>query len=168
MRPAAIQPSQPSAHYRSRGSVVLVVAAVLFLIALAANLALPAWQRSQRLTHAQAAAAQLKQFATAFQNFAQSRGDWPAAAAPGAVPTGMEKALANTPWLQPTPLGGRYVWLTNTMERGERVQAAIAIVSAGSDRVAADSAQLDELLRQANDPRLRLGFQNQPVLVLEH
>ena len=80
----------------------------------------------------------------------------------------MEAALERYGCTKPTPLGGRYVWLTHTLQTGERFQAAIAIASVGNERVTTDPADLAELARAIADPRFRLGFRRQPVLVLEH
>ena len=133
---------------------------------------LPRITRHLLETRVQATAADLDRFGTLFKTYAREQGDWPAGTTtPGQVPNGMTAALAATNWEQRSPIGGRYVWLTNTVERGERVRAAIAIVGTNLDPVSDDKRALDLLLRQfdgGNRSRMRLGFQNQPLFVLEH
>jgi hypothetical protein len=56
--------------------------------------------------------ADLRTFATAFENFHAKTGDWPAATNPDApMPRGMETVLASTPWLSGPPFGGAYAWM---------------------------------------------------------
>lgn len=163
-------PAPPRRHRRTRnaGFSLLSVSVLLFAIALGATFAVPAWQHAGRVSRARRTVAALAAFANAFQDYAQRHGDWPAAVdAPGAYPAGMDAALGHA-WAQPTPIGGRYVWLVQTRERGERLRAAIGIVGAVSE----DRRQLEQLAAAAKAagvgaPRLRFGFRDQPVYVLE-
>lgn len=160
-------------HGRTRGFTLLVISVVVFLLSLVVAVAVPIAQDMIREQRAESAAVELRRFDTAFQIYARTHGDWPAATAPGIIPTGMESALAGTDWTRETPIGGRYAWQIGTLHRGEHVQAAIAIVSVPGSRVTEDQRQLEELDRQVDDGspatgRLRLGFRNEPVFVLEH
>ncbi|HVU36558.1 MAG TPA: type II secretion system protein [Opitutaceae bacterium] len=156
------------------GFGMLGIALVLFVLSAVFALVWPRWQHALRDSRARATAAALKQFDARFEKYASEHGDWPAGTpVPGAYPPGMERSLANTPWGKPTPIGGRYVWLTNTYEHGERMRACIAIVSVPGDRVSDDQRQLTALDHAVDDGnfrvgRLRLGFRNRPVYVLEH
>lgn len=165
--------AEPVKSRSADGMVFLTVAFVVFLLSVAASFLMPAWQQARRVSRAQAVVADLRQYETAFQAFAHDHGDWPSAAAPGTYPEGMDAALKATRWAQPSPIGGRYVWLVDTRERGQRLHAFIAIASAGDDLVSTDRRQLDELLNQAvaaklTPHRLRLGFRNEPIYVLEN
>jgi hypothetical protein len=164
----------PCCRPRTAGSVLLGVATFLCAISIAAAFTFPVWQRSQRTSRARATVAAVRQFEAAFQQFAHDQGDWPpGSVAPGGIPAGMEAELSHTRWQEVSPIGGRFVWLTQTLERGERVRAAISIVSTKDNRVSDDKRQLDELSRLASDGslnpnRLRFGYRNEPVYVLEH
>lgn len=163
----------PPARARAAGFTLLVVSFVLFVAAIVGAFALPHWQASQRVSRARTTVTALKHFVRAFQQYANDHGDWPAAVnAPGAYPAGMDAALGAA-WQEPTPIGGHYVWLIQTVQRGERVRAAIAIVSAGGSAASSDQRQLEEFVRQAKaggieTHRLRLGYRDQPVYILEH
>ena len=153
---------------RHAGFSLLPLSFLLFALALAASFAVPAWQQAQRVSRARQTVAALERFANAFQDYAEHHGDWPGAVtAPGASPTGMDAALGPA-WAQPAPIGGRYVWLVQTREAGERLRAAIGIVGA----VTEDRRQMEQLALAAKAagveaPRLRFGFLHQPVYVLE-
>ncbi|PTY00320.1 hypothetical protein [Opitutus sp. ER46] len=157
-----------------RGSILLPLALVILLLAASAALIVPRAQAAQRRSRAIATITDLRQFAAAFQHYAHEKGDWPeTSTAPGAVPAGMEKTLDVSRWQKTTPIGGRYVFLTNTRLRGQRLRAALSIVSVGEDRVSADARQLEtlvQLAREAGFPpnRLRLGFRQEPFYVMEH
>lgn len=157
----------------ARGFTLLGLSIALFLASAVIAIATPAIMRALRAYRAHAALAELQQFASVLQQYAHDHGDWPpAAATPGGFPPGLDAALGRTPWSKPTPIGGQYVWLVNTLERGERVRAAIGIASTANTTVSLDQPLVDELLRQAKmvptiNWRLRLGFRNEPVLVLE-
>jgi type II secretory pathway pseudopilin PulG len=160
-------------HGPARGYSLIGISIALFVLSVAAVFATPALQRKIRAHRVSAALADLQQFASLLERYAHDHGDWPpAATAPSAVPLGLEAALGSTRWTQPTPLGGRYVWLVDTLQRGERVRAAVAIVSTSNAPLKLDQPLAKELLRQAASIhtigwRLRLGFRNEPVFVLE-
>jgi type II secretory pathway pseudopilin PulG len=168
-RSALAERRRPSAA----GFTVLGLSLLLFALSVAFALVVPAFQRVHRITCARAAVSDLRQFDAAFQQYAHDHGDWPAATGnPGAIPPGLEAALAGTRWSKPTPLGGRYVWFVDTVQRAQHFRAAIGIVTVGEQHVTTDVRDLQELLRQArNDEvarhRLQLGFRNEPVYVLE-
>ena len=157
----------------ARGSSLLALSFLIFALSVAFSFALPAFQRAQRAARARAVLADLAQFERAFQQYAHDRGDWPAGSSDAAaIPEGMKAALAPNHWSTITPIGGHYIWFTNVAEAGERPRAAIAIVSTASNAVSDDQRQLAVLLQEApaahlDAHRLRLGFRNEPVYVLE-
>jgi type II secretory pathway pseudopilin PulG len=160
-------------HGPARGFSLFGVSIALFALSIIAVFATPVVQRMIRVHRVSATLADLQQFASVLEKYAHDHGDWPSAAtAPSAFPPGLDATLGPTRWTQPTPLGGRYVWLVDTLQRGERVRAAIAIVSTGGNSMTLDKPLAEELLRQAAliraiGWRLRLGFRNEPVFVLE-
>lgn len=157
---------------RDGGYVLFSVSLVLFVVAVVATFAVPSWQHSQRLTRAQATLADLKEFEAAFRAYAHDNADWPATALPGALPKGVEAQILSR-WQKSTPLGGRYVWMTDTYQRGQRLRACIAIVSVTGNPVSDEEQQLTVLHEQAQlagfpPNRLRFGFRHEPILVLEN
>lgn len=149
----------------------LSAAILLFAIALLGWVAAPFARTLQQRARARATVAELKAFCDVFVAYAHRRGDWPPSSpAPGEAPPELADALKRLGWSRSTPLGGRYVWLADSRQRGQRVPAAIALVSLPQDQVANDEAQLQALLAAAESSgmrQLRLGFRNEPVLALE-
>lgn len=153
--------------------MLFALSLVLFALSVAAYFGVPRWQARQQTRQAERTVADLQRFAAAFQRYAHDHGDWPeSSAAPSHVPPGMQDLLKDTGWDRPAPIGGRYVWLTDTPQLGQRVHAAIAVVSLTDAAVTGDKRQLAELLRigTASGPvsrPLRLGFRNEPIYILE-
>lgn len=167
--------SRPGAGLRpAAGKILVGLSAGLLALSAAAALALPPLQHARLAARAGETATELKQFADAFRRFAHDRRDWPAATPePGVLPAGMAAYLPAERWLRPTPLGGRYTWARETLQRGERYQAAIVIADAPNGRVASDRRLLAAVDLAVDDGnldtgRFRLGFRFQPVFVLEH
>jgi type II secretory pathway pseudopilin PulG len=157
---------------RQRGSLALRLAVGLFAIAAGAVLLAPLARRLAIERRATAAVQQLQAFSAAFQAQAHDRGDWPPMALPGEVPPGMSERLAGTNWSGTAPIGGQYRWIRRTPQQGQRFEAAIAITSAEGNPVSDDRALLEEMDRLLDDGelttgRFRLGYRNQPLLVLE-
>jgi type II secretory pathway pseudopilin PulG len=165
----SLERSQPEAGFTLRGFSV----AVLLLGGLAA-VAVPAYRRHLFLARRDEAVRQLQTLAGAFQSYAKDHGDWPAAGLPPkAVPPGMARYLTNTPWQQPTPLGGSYEWVTATPQNGGRYAAAILITDSDRAKVSSDRELLQEIDRVLDDGDLSsgkffLGYRGLPVYVLEH
>lgn len=158
---------------RQRGFSLLGLSIALFVLAVVGALVTPTAIHRLRTHRVRALIADLQQFGGILQQHAHDHGDWPAAAtAAGAFPPGLEQALASTNWSKSTPIGGQYVWLVDTLQRGQRVRAAIGVVSTPSNPVAMNKSLANELLAQAKQSpsigwRLRLGFRNEPIYVLE-
>jgi type II secretory pathway pseudopilin PulG len=165
--------SSPMRHGPARGFSFFGISIALFGLTVVALFTTPVLQRMIRAQRVSATLTDLQRFASALEQYAHDHGDWPAAAtAPGACPPGLDTTLGATRWSQPTPIGGHYVWLVDTLQRGERIRAAIAIVNTGREPLTLDKALVRELLDQAKGMRaigwrLRLGFRNEPVFVLE-
>lgn len=156
------------------GFSLVEISVVVLIISLVAAAAAPHWKKAQLSARAAVVVNDLRVFAGAFQNYAQERGDWPAAtSAPAEIPAGMQNFLSTTPWQRATPVGGQYAWSRETLQRGERYRAALLLQSVGENRVTTDRQLLLEIDHKLDDGNLdtgnfRLGFRNQPVFVLEH
>jgi hypothetical protein len=149
-------------------------ALAILLLAIGAALSAPAARRLAIERRSVRTVEDLRRFAEAFQAYASERGNWPpGTAAPGAVPEGMEAALAGTNWQHPTPIGGGYRWARHTVQRGERFQAAVLLAPLPGRKVTDDKDQLQAIDRDIDDGdlnsgRFRLGYRNYPVFVIEH
>src|SRR5205823_5567383 len=84
-------------------------------------------------------------FATAFDGYAQEFGTWPAEAAVGVFPAGMDGRINRTAWTRITPMGGKYNWENNQLHFGTRYKAAIAIGAAAGAPLTLDVTQLQDL-----------------------
>lgn len=157
-----------------RGFSLLELSVTVFIVSLLAMLAVPALRQAQLGARSSAVSNDLRIFAAAFQTYAHAKADWPAAdEVPGAVPSGMAPYLRAADWERPTPIGGHYTWVRDSLQAGRRYPAVLVIASVGENRVTADRNQLVDLDRKLDDGDLdtgnfRLGFRNQPVFVLEH
>lgn len=155
------------------GFTILELSVVVFIISVLAALAVPAIKKTVLEARSAAVVNDLRVFGGVLQSYAHERGDWPAGPAePGAFPPGMEGYLRTTNWENPTPIGGLYTWSPHTIQQGERYRAAIVLSTLGENKVSADRLQLTDLDRRLDDGnldtgKLRLGFRNHPVYVLE-
>ncbi|HWA85247.1 MAG TPA: prepilin-type N-terminal cleavage/methylation domain-containing protein [Opitutus sp.] len=173
--PASPQP-RPSAprHSPCAGFSLVELAVVVAIISIFIAIALPIGQHLVRQARSAAVINDLRVFSAAFQAYANEHGDWPDGdGTPGAFPPGMETYLRQTNWQHPTPIGGSYAWDPNSTQGGGRYRAAIVISSIEGNPVSADAAQLLDLDRKLDDGNLAtgnfvLGFQDEPVFVLEH
>ncbi|HVU24567.1 MAG TPA: type II secretion system protein [Opitutus sp.] len=173
--PASLQPRCSAAPRSACAGFSLVeLAVVVAIISIFLAIALPIGKHLVRQARSAAVINDLRVFSAAFQTYANEHGDWPDGdGSPGAFPSGMESYLRQTNWQRPTPIGGAYAWDPNSMQQGNHYRAAIVIVSTDDSPVTADAGQLLDLDRQLDDGNFAtgnflLGFQDEPVLVLEH
>ena len=172
--PARARIGHAEPHPRRRGGFSLLGFSIaLFVISLLAALVTPAVKRALRHARSAATVDDLRAFATAFQNYAHARGDWPASTGvPAEIPTGMQNYLS-TAWERPTPIGGFYTWATYSLQKGDRYRAVLLLSPVGAHQVSADRQQLTDIDRQIDDGNLAtgnflLGYRNQPFFVIEH
>ena len=64
--------------------------------------------RIQRKSKVTAISNDFRVFAAAFDTYAQETGGWPAEAAAGVFPAGMDQRINKTAWRRKTPMGGQY------------------------------------------------------------
>ncbi len=152
-------------------TVVLIIS-ILFLAAV------PTYQQIQRKARATAIANDLRVFGAVFQAYAHERGSWPAEAAAGVLPTGLDtRDLQVDVWTRPTPMGGKFDWESNQTHPGGtspggRWRAAIAINTTPDSAFVVD-ADLMETIDEALDDgdlstgNFRAGFGDCPLFILE-
>jgi type II secretory pathway pseudopilin PulG len=154
-----------------RGASLLGVAIGVFVVGVAATVAVPLAQKAWRKARAARVVADLNAFAGAFQLEFKQRADWPpAATVAGRAPAGMESALGAA-WSRRTPIGGRYLWAPDTLQRGRRLRATIVLWSLPDDPVLTDRKLLEEIDREIDDGnlaegRFQLGYRDQPLFVI--
>lgn len=158
---------------RRRGFTLLELAVVLAILSVVLALAVPAAGLLLSRARTRALENDLRVFATAFQNYAVQRGDWPAGdGTPGAVPEGMEDELRESNWQRRSPIGGHYAWETDSLQQGARYRAVIVVASTPDSPVMDHRDQLVAIDRELDDGNLAagnffLGYGNQPTFVLE-
>lgn len=151
---------------------MLAVAAGIFALGLVVAIGVPMAQKSQRRARAAATAEQLREFAEALQAQAKKKGDWPPGArAGGEVPAGLDPTLSKV-WKRRTPIGGRYLWAPDNLQRGKRYRATIVLCPLANDPVSDDPRLLEEIDHRLDDGDLQsgnfqLGYRDQPFFVIE-
>lgn len=154
---------------------LMVVVTIISMIMLAA---VPTYNRIQRKARASTIANDFRVFAAVFQAHAHETGAWPAEAAVGIIPTGLNNAeLKAETWTRITPMGGQFDWDFNQVHPGGtspggRWRAAIGINNSSSSAVLLDQALLEEIDRALDDGVIttgsfRLGGDGGPLFILE-
>lgn len=156
-----------------RAFTLVEIGVVVFIVGLVAALAVPQIKKMILAARSEATINDLRVFTQAFEHHLQEKGDWaPEQAIPGAYPVGMEGYLRQSNWEKRTPIGGYYNWERQIRHNGQRLQAAIAISSKDGEQVTTDRLQLEDIDRRLDDGDLttgkfRLGYRNEPVLIIE-
>lgn len=83
---------------------------VVMIIGLLALLAYPAISGSKTNARGARFINDLRQARAIFAMAAMENGVYPAEAAPGVIPTGMDQALKPIHWTETSPIGGRWDW----------------------------------------------------------
>ena len=154
-----------------RGASMLAAATGIFVLGLAIAIGVPMMQKSQRRARVAATVEQLRVFGEALQAQAK-KADWPPGVrASGEMPAGLDPTLSRA-WKRRTPIGGRYLWAPDTLQRGQRYRAAIILYPLANDPVSDDPRLLEEIDRQLDDGDLhsgnfQLGYRDQPFFVIE-
>lgn len=163
---------RPGLVASTRAFTLVEILVVVVIISLLAMLAIPAVQLVQRRAKSSAVQNDFRVFATAFETYAHETGSFPAEAAVGIVPTGMENALKSDAWLRITPIGGHYNWESNQLHGGNHYKAAIAITGTADAPLPLDVNQLTDIDKAIDDGNLYtgnffLGAGLNPVFVIE-
>ncbi len=144
--------SRPPRPGRIAAFTLVELMVVVLIISVLASVALPSFIRVQRRAKSSAIQNDFRTFAAAFDTYAQENGAWPAEAAAGVFPTGMDQRLNKTAWQRKTPMGGQYNWENNQMHFGTRYQAAIGISATVTAPLALDVNQLTDLEHVIDGP----------------
>lgn len=166
----------PRAGTRAFSIVELMVAVLIISMLFAA--AVPAYQRIQRKARAASVANDFRVFGTAFQGYAHEKGSWPAEAAAGVIPTGVnQQELQAQFWSRPTPIGGKFDWENNQAHPGGtspggKWRAALAITGTSDAPLIIDADLMEDIDASLDDGNLdtgnfRRGFGDCPLFILE-
>jgi general secretion pathway protein G len=166
----------PRAGLRAFSIVELMVAVLIISLLFAASV--PAYQRIQRKARAATVANDFRVFGAAFQAYAHEKGSWPAEAAPGVVPAGVnQQELQAQVWSRATPMGGKFDWENNQIHPGGtspggRWRAALAITATGETPLVIDADLMEDIDAVLDDGNLetgnfRRGFGDCPLFILE-
>ena len=100
-----------SKRHRTGGFALIEAGLVLLILVLAAGLVVDLLGRIQQRRRCDHCVADLRAFATAFQNYArQHEAGLPDSTNDAALPADMEDLLKNTNWHKGSPFGGTYGW----------------------------------------------------------
>jgi prepilin-type N-terminal cleavage/methylation domain-containing protein len=139
------QLTMPRVGRHNRGFTLVEIMVVVTIISILAAIAVPAIARVQRRAKTTAVLNDFRVFAAAFATYSHETGGWPAEAAAGVIPTGMNQYLNTTAWTRVTPLGGKYNWEFNQNHFGTQIKAAIAIGTATGATYTLDVNQILDL-----------------------
>lgn len=148
----------------SAGFTLAELLLVVLVVVLAAGLLFTWLGRERHQRNGARFLADLQEFSAAFQDYQRLRRAWPPpTTGEVAVPRGMEEALVETNWADPSPFGGRYDW----DGRG----AVIVTAFAPAFPLELTRAELLAIDRQYDDGnlatgRLRTGFNGWPVYLV--
>jgi prepilin-type N-terminal cleavage/methylation domain-containing protein len=130
-------------HRRGRDGFTLVeIMVVIIIIGLIAALAIPTIMRARSNAQNARFISDLRQARSVFENYALQNGDYPPAAAPGTVITGMEEELANLKWTEPTAVGGAWTWTYNS--GGVIAAVGVSSPTASAGQMAKIDAHIDD------------------------
>src|SRR5262245_59165200 len=87
------------------GFTLVEMMVVVVIISVLAAVSVPAFQRIQRKSKVTAISNDFRVFAAAFDTYAQETGTWPAEAAAGVFPAGMDQRINRAAWTRKTPMG---------------------------------------------------------------
>ncbi len=105
------------------GFTLVEVMIVVLIIAILALMGRAAVQQANLRAQASAFWNDCRVFSTAFQQYAQEKGDFPADQnGAGQFPPNMDGYLNRTQWLRTTPLGGTYDWDNKTASNSTGVR----------------------------------------------
>jgi prepilin-type N-terminal cleavage/methylation domain-containing protein len=126
---SAIQVSTEKVQVKKPAGFTLVeIMVVVVLIGLLAAIALPAFKRVQTKSRATVIVNNLRQFASAFEQYATQNGAWPPDSLATVIPPGMDNALPIA-WTLPFEKGYQYDWDTNV----NGISASVSIELNGGD-----------------------------------
>lgn len=154
------------------GFTLVEVMVVVTIISVLASLSVPAIRLLKLRARTAAIANDFRTFEAAFNAYAQEHGSFPAEAAVGVMPVGMNDRLGSTSWLRATPMGGHYNWENNQLHFGVRYRAAIAITATSDAPLPLDVNQLLDIDRKQDDGNLlngsfRIGSSLNPLWVIQ-
>lgn len=153
--------SHPWPDHNQRAFTLVEIAVVVMILGLLISLALPGYRKITLKSRATAVVSDLRTFSAAFGGNSMQNGSWIAdTGVPGEIPPGMviadgkEMSIAFT---RPTPIGGKYLWVSNDPSDSTYGKAAIAITTDGAAQLTDDLDLLEMVDRMIDDGDLSSG-----------
>ena len=143
---------------RSRAYTLIEVMIVVTIIGILTTLAWPTHQRNLMQSRGTVLLNDFRVFASAFVQYAQTNGDYPASyTTVGGFPETMAGLINNTQWSSATPIGGTYAFLKDNTIAGQRYRALLRVSGAGVRKITFTSAQLLALDKKFDNGVLESG-----------
>lgn len=130
-------------NYKIRGFTLVEIMIVVVIIGILAVMAYPAFLKVKIHSQASRVANDFRSFSGLFEAYTLDSGSYPADAAPGVIPSGMEDYIKSATWTTASPIGGRFDWVFNGFSSGSPI-AAVSITgyTTGDDPV----QKLDDIM----------------------
>ncbi|MDD2764757.1 MAG: hypothetical protein PHE83_12375 [Opitutaceae bacterium] len=173
-RQASSAAGQRSRRCQVGGFSLIEVGLVLLILVLAIWLAVDLLGRIQQRQRCDRFIADLREFAAAFQSYAQQhKAGLPADSGDAALPAGMEDLLKDTHWRQGSPFGGTYRWMAPDPAGSGHGRSGAILLTAFVPSLPLTLSRRDLLYIDAkiddNNPatgRFRTGFNGWPVYLV--
>ena len=149
-------------HEREQGFTLIELLAVIGIIGVLGSLAIASYRTYKIRASVARAAAELKNFGTAFTGYNYIYGDYPLDSH-NELPAGMDEFIADAVFDATTPIGGRYNW--EGPDTYPYAGISITNSTAGPEAIEA----LDSLMDDGNlaTGRFRLGSSGRPTWILD-
>ena len=144
--------SDGRAKCRTAAFTLVEMMVVVVIISVLAAVSVPALQKIQRKAKVTTISNDFRVFAAAFDTYAQETGTWPAEAAAGVFPAGMDQRINKTVWQRTTPMGGQYNWDYNQFNLFGTYKAAITISATAVAPLPLDVNMLYDLEHMIDSP----------------
>jgi type II secretory pathway pseudopilin PulG len=154
--------------HKSKKKSAFTLVELMIIVAILADVlivAMPAFMRARNMAQNTKFITDLRTASAAFEMYAAENNHYPAASAPGIIPSGMSVYLNGVPWSSGTPIGGRWAWLPNQFS----VTAQLGVVYGGGSPGIADDVRMADIDSRIDNSALSTGaFRQQDANTFVH